>query len=479
MLRSFLTCSIAFLLWVPASVPQESRRLRPTTAEVEDPSLALAAVLDDFHHAAADADGERYFGHFAPDAIFLGTDATERWDLEAFHRFADPYFEAGRGWTYAATERHLHFAPGGAVAWFDERLQNEKYGELRGSGVLRLIDQTWKVAQYNLTYPVPNELAGGVVERIAESGQHGEPRGIAHFAMNGTRRIALWEKVVPEFLERPAVERPVVVLLPSATFCARGTWDLPLRDYSVMDALARRGLDVYAVDPGGYGLSSPPAAGSAGGAVEAAGDLLVALDHIRELRGVRRVALVGPSWGAQIAGNFTTRHPDRVRGLVLYGFTWQRRLPEEVIREVFDPGVFRRPKTTLDSEFILAEFGRGVHEEDVPEAFVAHLLEHGKNVPTGALRDFVRELPLVDPVRIEVPCLMLYGRLEFEQPADAGAGPPLLDEEHRADARAFYTSLRSPRHWIEIPGAGHSAHLDRPHRLVQLCLADWLERLSD
>ena len=474
MLLSSILCSLTISI-LPGALPPAPQG----DPAGEDLTLALADTLDDFHRAAAEADGERYFDHFTEDAIFLGTDATERWDLAAFHAFADPYFTAGQGWAYAATERHLQLAPGGGVAWFDERLQNEKYGELRGSGVLREVGERWKIAQYNLSYPVPNELAGGLVERIAEQFPQGEPQGIAHFAVDGARRIALWEKVVPELLELPVAERPAVVLLPSATFCARATWDFSLRDYSVMDALARRGFDVYAVDPGGYGLSTSPDAGSAGGAIQAAGDLLVALDYLRELRGVQRVALVGPSWGGQVAGNFAMRNPDRVRGLVLYGFTWQRRLSEEAVSEAFDPGVFQRPKTSLDPDLVLAEFGRGVHEEDVPEAFLAQLLEHGKSVPTGALRDYVRELPLVDPGGIKTPCLMLYGRLEFELPAGEGSDLPLLDEERRADARAFYIGLRAPRHWIELPGAGHSAHLDRPHGLFQRCLAGWLERLPD
>src|SRR5690349_244610 len=44
-------------------------------------SAAIHAVLDDWHRAAASADEARYFSHFTSDAIFLGTDKTERWDL--------------------------------------------------------------------------------------------------------------------------------------------------------------------------------------------------------------------------------------------------------------------------------------------------------------------------------------------------------------------------------------------------------------
>src|SRR5271168_3840018 len=66
-----------------------------------DALVALArATLDDFHAAAAAADEARYFGHFAADGVFLGTDATERWTVDAFRAYAKPHFDAGRGWAY-------------------------------------------------------------------------------------------------------------------------------------------------------------------------------------------------------------------------------------------------------------------------------------------------------------------------------------------------------------------------------------------
>lgn len=37
---------------------------------------------------------------------------------------------------------------------------NEKYGECRGSGVLLREGGEWRIAQYNLTVPIPNDLMG-------------------------------------------------------------------------------------------------------------------------------------------------------------------------------------------------------------------------------------------------------------------------------------------------------------------------------
>jgi len=131
-------------------------------------SAAVDAVLTDFHRAASEADGERYFSLLAEDAVFMGTDAGERWSVAEFQAFAEPYFSQGRGWTYETTERNIFLSPDGAVAWFDEMLWNESFGACRGTGVLKLTADGWRIVQYSLSIPIPNELAGDVTARIKE-----------------------------------------------------------------------------------------------------------------------------------------------------------------------------------------------------------------------------------------------------------------------------------------------------------------------
>lgn len=125
-------------------------------------------VLDDWHKAAADADEQRYFGYAAPEFVFLGTDAGERWDLASFRAFAHPYFAKGKAWTFLPRDRHVQASAREDVAWFDEKLDSASYGECRGSGVLRQTADGWKIAQYNLTIPIPNDLAKTVVQMIRE-----------------------------------------------------------------------------------------------------------------------------------------------------------------------------------------------------------------------------------------------------------------------------------------------------------------------
>ena len=129
-------------------------------------SDAVNRVIDDWHHAASVADENTYFGHMSPDAVFLGTDATERWDVASFRAFAHPYFAAGKAWTFGPRNRHVTISPDGHTAWFDELLDSASYGECRGSGVLRQAGGEWKIAQYNLSIPIPNALAKQVVEEI-------------------------------------------------------------------------------------------------------------------------------------------------------------------------------------------------------------------------------------------------------------------------------------------------------------------------
>ena len=127
----------------------------------------VGIILDAFHRAAAESKFEDYVALMSDQMVFLGTDGTERWQGQAFRDFARPYFDSGEGWTYIAGERHVTLSPDGQIAWFDEALENAKLGRCRGSGVLVKRDDQWRIAQYNLSIPVPNSLAEGLVAGIA------------------------------------------------------------------------------------------------------------------------------------------------------------------------------------------------------------------------------------------------------------------------------------------------------------------------
>ena len=158
---------VAFLVAVAAA---DARAQGPASATV-------ASVIDSWHAAAAAADEEKYFSYFTPDAVFLGTDATERWTRDEFRKWAHPYFAKGKAWSFRATARWISFATDGSVAWFDERLDTPNLGPCRGSGVLVSTPAGWKIAQYNLSIPIPNDLADDFKKRIEEYERKGAKKG--------------------------------------------------------------------------------------------------------------------------------------------------------------------------------------------------------------------------------------------------------------------------------------------------------------
>ena len=131
----------------------------PAHGEQTD-DLAIHSQLDRLHEMASQANFDDYFALYAPDAVFVGTDAGERWTIDEFKAYAEPHFSAGRGWTYRTIERHIMGED--SVRWFDELLWNEKLGPCRGSGVMVKVGDEWLVGHYVLSLAVPNQIAGEV-----------------------------------------------------------------------------------------------------------------------------------------------------------------------------------------------------------------------------------------------------------------------------------------------------------------------------
>ena len=138
-----------------------------TTLQAQDQDRkAVTSTLDALHLYAHEADGKKYFSLYSDDAVFMGTDATERWHIGEFKTYANARFDTGKGWTYTPTSRNIYFNENRDTAWFDETVMNVKYGECRGTGVLEKFGGEWKISHYNLTVPVPNDLLVPIVEMI-------------------------------------------------------------------------------------------------------------------------------------------------------------------------------------------------------------------------------------------------------------------------------------------------------------------------
>ena len=141
--------------------------------QFDDEREHIHRLLDTLHDAASKAHFDRYFACYRDDAIFLGTDASERWTVSQFKDYAKPIFDAGNGWLYVPKQRKTEIVSD-SIAVFDEIPVSAKYGECRGTGVAMKNESAipndefggWRVRQYSLTFLVPNDLAGDITARI-------------------------------------------------------------------------------------------------------------------------------------------------------------------------------------------------------------------------------------------------------------------------------------------------------------------------
>ena len=119
-------------------------------------------VMDQWHKAAGEANFKEYFDLMDESSIFIGTDATERWNKQEFMDYAKPHFDKGKAWNFTSLERNVDFSEDGKTAWIDELL-NTQMKICRGSGVLVKENGKWLIKHYVLSMTIPNDLVDQVV----------------------------------------------------------------------------------------------------------------------------------------------------------------------------------------------------------------------------------------------------------------------------------------------------------------------------
>lgn len=134
-----------------------------------------------------------------------------------------------------------------------------------------------------------------------------ELAGVEHWVESGGVRLHVWEKC------SGTSTGGVVLLAHGSATAGKESFDLRVpgkASYSLMDALARQGFDVFALDVRGFGRSTHPEGHMT--TQEASQDLAAVADYVIELRGVQKVSLLAWSWGTQYAGMFVMAAPQRV-----------------------------------------------------------------------------------------------------------------------------------------------------------------------
>ena len=118
----------------------------------------------------------------------------------------------------------------------------------------------------------------------------------------------------------------VILFLHGATAPSACDFDLTYQDYSWADWMVKRGYVVTMGDYRNYGYSSREPAMDEPAAKNqpvtrsylALRDIEAMVNHIKGKRGVKKVTLIGWSWGAMMAGYYASLHSENVNKLVLY-----------------------------------------------------------------------------------------------------------------------------------------------------------------
>jgi pimeloyl-ACP methyl ester carboxylesterase len=295
----------------------------------------------------------------------------------------------------------------------------------------------------------------------------------------------------------PAPDR-VVLFVHGAGTPAEVAFDVPYGDYSWMAYIARAGFDVFSMDMSGYGRSTRPlgmndpcnlseeqqklyipqllsatcAPSYASQMTTIASDwndIDAVVNHLRKVRGVEKVSLVGWSMGGPRAGGYTAQHPEKVSKLVLLAPAYQRGASSTPPGKV--PASGPAFNTQSRSEF-LANWDRqvGCPAQYDPAAAEAIWNDMVASDPVGATwGPGVRRAPQTTSwgwnkaavAATQIPTLMVVGT------HDKQVAP--------ASVKNFYEDLGSPQKVIiEMVCASHNAMWEKDHLLLFQASLEWL-----
>ena len=141
--------------WKITKIIDTRSRLNCRT-EAEDDQTLITNLLDNWHQAAAVSDAVVFFGSMAQDAIYIGTDKTERWLRDEMKEWAAEYFQRESAWDFKPFDRNIYVSEDGELAWGEEKLDTWM-GVCMGSGVLAKTGEGWKIKHYHLSVTIDND----------------------------------------------------------------------------------------------------------------------------------------------------------------------------------------------------------------------------------------------------------------------------------------------------------------------------------
>ena len=238
--------------------------------------------------------------------------------------------------------------------------------------------------------------------------------GVEHWIKKGDINLFLWEKKASTAVPF----KGTIFFIHGSSMASQPTFDLSVPDRpfsSAMDWFAAQGYDTWTMDNEGYGRSDKHRDINFD-ISNGADDIAAGSAYIMEKAGIQAMHFYGISSGALKAALFAQRFPERVAKLALDAFVWtgqgshtleqrRKKLPEFLAKN-------RRP---IDRAFVHSIFERDhadCADKVTVEAFADAILTLDDSMPTGTYVDMCSKLPLVDPRKIPVPCIILRGEYD-------------------------------------------------------------------
>ena len=308
-------------------------------------------------------------------------------------------------------------------------------------------------------------------------------------------------EVAREGAGAPAADR-VVLFVHGAGTPAEVAFDVDYQDYSWMGYLAAAGFDVFSMDVTGYGRSTRPGpmndpcnlseaqqAAFIPSLIAAAcppsyskqlttiasdwHDIDGVVDHVRALRHVEKLALIGWSQGGPRAGGYAAQHQDKVGRLVLLAPAYGRNSSANGPAQI--PANGAAFNTQSRTEFY-ANWDRqvGCANQYDPKAGDAVWREMLESDPVGATwGEGVRRAPqettwgwnLAMASQLKIPVLLVSG-VHDKQVAPAGV-------------RTLYGDLGSTQKvFVDLACSSHNAAWEKNHLLLFSASLEWLTKAT-
>ena len=283
----------------------------------------------------------------------------------------------------------------------------------------------------------------------------------------------------------PAADR-VVLFVHGAGTPAEVAFDAAYQDYSWMAYLARAGFDVFAMDMTGYGRSTRPWPMNDLCNLAAAtcppsyphqlttiasdwNDINAVVDHLRALRHVDKISLIGWSQGGPRAAGYAAQHQDKVLKLVLLAPAYGRNASPNPPAQL--PANGAAFNTQSHAEF-MANWDRqvgcpGQYDPKAADAVWAQMLESdpvGATWGTGVRRapqETIWGWNQAMAASLKIPTLLISGAQD-KQVSPNGV-------------RTLYGDLCSTQKvFVDLACSSHNALWEKNHLLLFDASLEWL-----